>query len=272
MTRSASGCRATFDTAAQTYADARPAYPDALLDRLVSSTRVTPRSRLLEVGCGPGTATVPLAERGLRITAVELGASLAAVARARLRPFPDVEVVRAAFESWPPADHSYDLLYAATAWHWVDPDVRYQRAHGVLRPGGFLAFWQAAHVIPVGGDPFFDEIQEVYDEIGEALPHNHVSPAPGELPEEVEEVEASGLFVVSEVTQFDWSVSYDADSYLRLLDTFSGHIAMEPEKREHLYAEIRRRLARRPDGRLERHWGAILHIARAVHRPGSRLG
>ncbi len=264
--------RATFDTAAETYADARPAYPDALLDRLVSSARVTPRSRLLEVGCGPGTATVPLAERGLRITAVELGASLAAVARTRLRAFPDVEVVRGAFESWPPADHTYDLVYAATSWHWVDPDVRYQRAHGVLRPGGFLAFWQAAHVIPVGGDPFFAEIQEVYDEIGEGLPHQHVSPAPGELPEEIEEVEASGLFVVSEVTHFDWSVSYDADSYLRLLDTFSGHIAMEPEKRDHLYSEIRRRLAQRPDGRLERHWGASLHLARAVQRRGSRLG
>jgi SAM-dependent methyltransferase len=264
--------RATFDTAAQTYGDARPSYPDALLERLVSSTRVTTRSRLLEVGCGPGTATVPLAERGLRITAVELGASLAAVARARLRSFPDVEVVRAAFESWPPADHRYDLLYAATAWHWVDPDVRYRRAHGVLRPGGFLAFWQAAHVIPAGGDPFFAEIQEVYDEIGEGLPTDFVPPAPGELAEEIEEVEASGLFVVSEVAHFDWSVTYDADSYLRLLDTFSGHIAMEPEKRGHLYAEIRRRLARRPDGRLERHWGAVLHLARALHRPGARLG
>ena len=68
-------------------------------------------------------------------------------------------------------------------------------------------------------------------------------------PTEAEEIEASGLFVVSEVRHFDWSVSYDADSYLALLDTFSGHIAMEPAKREHLYAEIRRRLAaatRRP--------------------------
>ena len=65
---------------------------------------------------------------------------------------------------------AYDLVYAATAWHWVDPEVRYQRAHEVLRPGGHLAFWRADHVFPVGGDPFFAEIQEVYDEIGEGLP------------------------------------------------------------------------------------------------------
>ena len=32
-------------------------------------------------------------------------------------------------------------------------------------------------------------------------------------------------------------------------------------KDEHLYAEIRRRLAQRPDRRLSRHWGAVLHVA-----------
>ena len=41
-------------------------------------------------------------------------------------------------ETWPPGEHVYDLVYAATAWHWVDPVVRYQRAHEVLRPGDAL--------------------------------------------------------------------------------------------------------------------------------------
>jgi hypothetical protein len=46
------------------------------------------------------------------------------------------------------------------------------------------------------------------------------------------------------------------------LAEFSGHIAMEPWKRDRLYGEIRRRLADRADGRLRRHWGAVLHVAR----------
>ncbi len=62
--------------------------------------------------------------------------------------------------------------------------------------------------------------------------------------------------------QFDWEVSYDAEAYIRLLDTFSGHIAMEQWQRDRLYGAIRERLARRPDGRLRRHWGAVLHVAR----------
>jgi hypothetical protein len=57
-----------------------------------------------------------------------------------------------------------------------------------------------------------------------------------------------------------WSVRYDADSYLRLLDTFSNHIVMERAKREHLYSEVRRLLAQRADGRLTRHWQSELAV------------
>ena len=65
-----------------------------------------------------------------------------------------------------------------------------------------------------------------------------------------------------EIRQYDWEIAYDADGYIELLETFSGHIAMAPWQRERLYGEIRRRLAARPDGVLRRHWGAVLHIAR----------
>jgi SAM-dependent methyltransferase len=253
--------RATFDSAAASYADARPTYPDELVDALVAATGIGPGSRLFEVGCGPGTATLPLARLGCRITAVELGAGLAAEARRRLAEYPDVDVVTGSFETWPPAQHAFDLVYAATAWNWVDPDVRYRRAHEVLRPDGHLAFWQASHLVPADGDPFFREIQDVYDEIGEAVPGDHVWLGPGDLPDRTHEVEASGLFEMTLVRHVDWETTYDADGYLALLDTFSGHIAMEDAKRAHLYAQIRRRLSLRPDGLLRRHWGAVLHVA-----------
>jgi hypothetical protein len=62
--------------------------------------------------------------------------------------------------------------------------------------------------------------------------------------------------------QYDWETIYDADGYIDLLNTFSGHIAMQDWQRDRLYGEVRRRLAERPDGRLRRHWGGVLHIAR----------
>lgn len=62
--------------------------------------------------------------------------------------------------------------------------------------------------------------------------------------------------------QFDWEISYSAEEYIRLLGTFSGHIAMDGGKRDRLCGEIRRRLAEQPDGRLRRHWAAVLQVAR----------
>lgn len=96
----------------------------------------------------------------------------------------------------------------------------------------------------------------------EGLPRGTSWPRPGELQDHRDEIAATGLFEVVRVRHFDWERVYDADGYIELLETFSGHIAMEEWKRERLYAEIRMRLARRSDGLLRRHWGGVLHVAR----------
>ena len=262
---------ATFDRAADRYQRARPEYPDDVYDRLLRVTGLTPPARLLEVGAATGKATLPLARRGFRITALEPGAALAAAARESLAPY-DVDVVESRFEDWDAGDDRVDLVYAATAWHWVDPAIRVAKAASVLRPGGWLALWEAVHVFPVGGDPFFAEIQDVYDEIGEGLPTDPTRPRPGELPDERDEIEGSGWFEVVDVEQLAWEVDYDAEGYVDLLETFSGHIAMDDWQRDRLYGEIRRRLADRPDGRLRRGWGGVLRIARLRDDPARSAG
>jgi len=256
--------RRTFNQAADRYDRVRPDYPDALFDDLVALAGLVPGDHLLEVGCATGKATRPLARRGFRITCVELGAELAAAARANLTGFP-VEVVQGSFEEWRP-DEPASLVYAATAWHWIDPAVRYQRAWQALHPGGHLAIWGAGHVFPVGGDPFFEEIQEIYDEIGEGQPPGEGRPRPGEQPDYRADIEASGLFDVTAVRHYDWERAYRAEEYIELLSTFSGHLAMADWKRERLYTEIRRRLALRRDHSVRRHWGAVLQVARRRER------
>jgi SAM-dependent methyltransferase len=267
MTADREELRRTFDRAADLYQRARPDYPEALFDRLLDVTGVGAGDRVLEVGCATGKATGALARRGLGLTAVELGPSLAAAARRNLAGFPNVDVIEGNFDVWePPQPHSFDLLFAATAWQWTDPTLRYERAAHSLRPGGYLAFWDAWHVFPVGGDRFFHEIQDVYEEIGEGLKPGERYLRPGELEVRRDEIEASGGFEVVSIDHFDWEVVYDADGYIDLLRTFSGHIAMEPWQRDRLFTEIRRRLALRPDGLLRRHWGAVLHVAQRVGR------
>ncbi len=252
----------TFNRAAGCYHRARPDYPVELFDDLVTVTELAPGDRLLEIGCATGKATLPLARRGFLVTCIEPGPELASVARRNLDGL-GADVIEGRFEDWQPAPgEQFGLIFAATAWNWIDPACRYALAWRALRPGAHLAFWDALHVFPDGGDPFFREIQDVYDQIGEGLPPGNARPGPGEMADHAAEIEASGLFEVVHIRHFDWERVYDADGYIELLSTFSNHIAMEDRKRERLCQEIRLRVGQRPGNAVRRHWGAVLHIAR----------
>jgi hypothetical protein len=108
---------------------------------------------------------------------------------------------------------------------------------GCCVPAGTSPSGSAAHVFPDGGDPFFAEIQDVFEEIGEGLPKGASRPRPGELPDARDEIERSGLFEELIIRHVDWEVVYTAEGYLRLLDTFTGHIAMQAWQRDGLYSE-----------------------------------
>src|ERR1700737_2851663 len=100
--------RSTFDEAAELYDRARPGYPSELFDDLAELAGLGPGARVLEIGAGTGQATLPLAERGYIVTAIELGPNLAAVARRKLARFPNVAVTVAEFESWPLPPEPFD--------------------------------------------------------------------------------------------------------------------------------------------------------------------
>ena len=257
--------KTTFDTNAEVYDRARPSYPEVLFDDLVEMVELLPESQLLEVGCGTGQATLPMAKRGFRMVCVEMGENLAAVARRNLAPHPNVSIITAPFEEWDAGGGRFDLVFTAQAWHWLDPEVRYRKAANALKPGGSLAIIDVEHAFPKDTDPFFFEIQDVYEAIGEDKPwHDEFPPPlPDDVPDMREEIEASGMFVQVQSRRYVWDLMYTADEYIDLLNTFSNHIAMEPEKREFLFRNVRERIGTRADSRVRRDWLAILNVARS---------
>src|SRR5260370_5272782 len=107
--------KGTFDQDSDLYDKARPNYPEPIFDDLVAIGGLQPEAAVLELGCGSGKATVPLAKRGCRIVCIELGENLAAVARRNLVEFSSVEVITSAFESWEPGALTFDLVFPAPA-------------------------------------------------------------------------------------------------------------------------------------------------------------
>jgi SAM-dependent methyltransferase len=128
-----------FNEVPELYDRVRPGYPDELFADLVTITRMDERSSVLEVGCGTGQATRWLAALGCSVTAIEPGVEMAALARQQLATLGNVTVETSTFEEWDDRGRRFDVLVAASAWHWVDPSIGWQRAHDVLYPGGWMA-------------------------------------------------------------------------------------------------------------------------------------
>ena len=185
-----------FEQVPELYDRARPVYPPDVFDDIVTLAGLGEGARVLEIGCGTGQATLPLAERGFEVTCIELGEQLAAVARRKLAPFANVKIVNANFETWESVGERFDAVVAFTAFHWLDPNVRYEKTAGVLDDGGALSIVDTRHVWPEGGDPFWAEVQEDYDAIAPD-PNNEAPPRPDAVGELSAEIQSSGRFGTS---------------------------------------------------------------------------
>lgn len=254
--------RMTFNREALLYDQARPAYPPSLIEDTIVTTRLPQEGAILEIGCGTGQATLPYAERGYRILAVEIGANLAAVARHNLAPYPQVEVWTGAFEDWPVTEATFDLCISATAFHWIDPATGCSKVAYALRPGGSIALFWNKHVQTAHSQDFFQAAQEVYRR---EAPEIFVD-EPWLLPEEVEEpaamqIETTGLFGPMTVRRYVWEQEYDAGGYLQLLNTYSNHIALHPTVRSHLFDGIRDLMNTRFNGRIRKGYLSLLYVA-----------
>ena len=256
--------RETFDEAPELYDRVRPGYPEELFDDLSELARLGPGSRVLELGCGTGQATVPLARRGYQVVAIELGAALADMARRNVSAFPAVRVVNAAFESWPLPAEPFDAVVAATAFHWIDPTVRVSKPADALRPGGALAVVSTHHVAG-GSERFFADVQRCYERWDPATPAGLRLPAAGDVPHALGELAAGSRFGEPALRRYEHEIAYSAAEYRDLLLTYSGHRAMEPDARRALLDCVTGLIDRDHGGRIAKRYMNELAVA---HRTG----
>jgi len=202
--------------------------------------------KALEIGAGTGKATTTFLNVGYSVTAVEMSANMSEFLLQKFKNQSSFRVISSTFEDAALEDENFDLIYAASAFHWVDPEIGCPKVFRLLKKGGIFALFRY-NVIPSIGDACYDEVQKVY----EKYYYNYYTASTRPVkksyedfctPEEIYhsfrfyDLKDYG-FADTSMTFYDMTISKTADERIALIDTTSDHRGLPEENRKALYAE-----------------------------------
>ena len=238
----------TFNTVAELYERIRPGYPDELYNAIFAYAPIDKSCSVVEVGIGGGQATLPFLRTGCNVTAVEYGEQLAQLCKEKFRDFSNFSVVTGKFEDVSFQADSYDLIYSASAFHWVPEEIGYKRVFNILKPGGVFARF-ANHPYQAKDDPtLFNEIQLAYDEYYYTYYKDKQKRSACEYTEE----QAAERALIAEkygFTDITYKLFYrirklTAAEYRALIGTYSDHITIAESIREKFFDAVEKTINR----------------------------
>jgi SAM-dependent methyltransferase len=236
-----------FDEDALNYDRYRPTYVQELFDNVIAYSGLDGSKKALEIGVGTGQATVPLLETGCAITAIEPGPNLAAYAGDKLAGYNNFRVINVDFESLPVERQAYDLVYSATAFHWIPQDLGLLKVLELLKPGGALALFWNHPFVSRKDDSLHVQIQEVYNRY--RPPDRPLTEFDGSTCRQYADT-LSGYGFTDIVTRiYRGTRILTSSDYVGLLNTYSDHRAMAGDARAGLEAGVR--------AAIDRHGGSI---------------
>jgi SAM-dependent methyltransferase len=217
-----------FDDAAQLYDEVRPRYPEKIVEHIIAFAVLPAQARVFEVGCGTGQMTLPFAQRGYTVVALDQGERLAALAAQHCQPYPQVRVVPCAFEAWQDTPESYDLFLSAQAFHWIAPAYGLARAAELLQATGTIALvWT---VDRSQGSAFWQATEPIYDTYNPQTSSGNL-PLDTKVDLYRQALRTSRQFAGMHEIRTAWTKRYSGAEYFKLFQTFSDHRAMpEPNK------------------------------------------
>lgn len=235
------GLEWAFDTVAATYEKFRPGYPDDLYKMLFDYITIDKSSHAVEVGIGGGQATLPILKTGCNLTAVEYGENLSRLCEKKFEDYDNFSVITGKFEDVSLPDSRYNLVYSASAFHWVPEDIGYSKVYDILKPGGAFARF-ANHPYRDKSNPVLStEIDKLYSKYY-CTYYNKEFKAETEYSEEqaVHRAQIAGKYGFTDIrhAMFYRTRTFSAKEYIELLGTYSDHIAMDEKIRTEFFAKI----------------------------------
>ncbi len=161
MTRIAPFDPQRFTSAIPHYVAGRPAYSIRLVERLARETGFGDNSHVLDLGCGPGSLTIPLARFAGTTIGIDPDAAMIAMARQKA----EIEGVTAEWRvgsslELPDELKPLDLVTIARAFHWMDRAATLERLDQLVRPGGAVALVNT-EVHPLGNHTWHTAFEEL---------------------------------------------------------------------------------------------------------------
>ncbi len=235
--------RLSFDKVPESYDRSRPEYPGPAFEELLSYLRVrrpVEAPVVLEIGPGTGQATGTLLSRGARVTAVEIGPRLAQFLRRKLASAENLEVLTGAFEGIDLPRAAFDIVFAATSFHWLDQSVRVRKSVELLTPGGVLATLTTIQIQSDVDRGYFERTFPIYQRY---RPEEQQGETPTEeeaIPYDYDEFRSSELLEDVVLHRYRWDQTYTTDDYEHLVRSYSSTQIMDSAAREGLLADLRR--------------------------------
>ena len=231
----------SFGAIAEAYERFRPGYPAELLD-IVMAYAGQPIRTALEIGAGTGKATRLFAQRGVTVTATEPDGAMLVELRKHVPP--TVKTVQAAFEELQPSQR-YELVYAAAALHWTNPQDRWSRVAAMLQPGGVFASFGGPVQL---ADPAVDEAVRVARAPfldSDEIPSPDATPAEHEMQWPGTELQRSEWFADVQQSVLERRFRMSAREYIGYLSTVSAYLALPASDRQQVYRRVMRVLPAR---------------------------
>jgi SAM-dependent methyltransferase len=155
-----------FKSAASHYLTGRPAYPARLIETVSKLCGLTPRSRVIDLGCGPGQLALAFAPFAQSVLAIDPEPEMLALCRAQVAEAGHVhiEVQQASSIDLNQRFGRFDLVVIGRAFHWMDRTATLQVLDTMIEPGGAVVLFGDRHPKLPENDwiDTFDEIVEQY--------------------------------------------------------------------------------------------------------------
>lgn len=252
-----------YSQVADAYNKTRPRYPQELIYRVVELAKLPTDAIILEVGCGPGIATIPFAQLGFSMVCLEPSHEAYQLARQNCEMYPNVEIKNTTFEEWELETKKFNAVLAATSWHWVSPEIGYPKAATAIKDNGSLILlW---NMTPQPPYEVYQALNEVYQAQAPSLARYEDRRTQEDILRGMgENVIKSGQFknLVSE--QVPCEVTYNIDDYLLVLSTLSPYIRLDPLARNSLFEGLRAVLERNCTKSIQISYVSAFHMAQKI--------